>query len=273
MEHGTLKQRILLVFKGMLVGSGAILPGISGGVLCVAFGIYEPMMALLAHPVSSFKKYCRMFIPFLSGWVLGFVLLAKLAEMLFAASSVIAVMLFAGLIFGTLPQLLQEADEDTETGWSPLILSLVFAVLLFTGMNSSANIQFAANTLTYLFAGAVWGLSMILPGLSSSSLLILTGIYQPMTAGIAALDFSVILPLLAGLSITVLTLSRIVHDMFEKKRGLILKIICGIAAASTLLILPASFPTAMQLSVSLLCFTGGYALARGMDMQKEKLMG
>lgn len=40
MKHGTLKQRILLVFKGMLVGSGAILPGVSGSVLCVAFGIY-----------------------------------------------------------------------------------------------------------------------------------------------------------------------------------------------------------------------------------------
>ncbi|MBQ3459380.1 MAG: DUF368 domain-containing protein [Solobacterium sp.] len=153
-----------------------------------------------------------------------------------------------------------------------MILSLVFAVLLFTGLNSSINIQIAANTLTYFFAGSIWGLSMILPGLSSSSLLILTGIYQPMTAGIAALDFRVILPLLAGLSVTALTLSRIVHDMFEKKRGLILKIIIGIVIASTLFILPASFPTALQLSVSLLCFISGYALARGLDMKKEKLM-
>lgn len=93
-----------------------------------------------------------------------------------------------------------------------------------------------------------------------------------MTAGIAALDFRVILPLLAGLSVTALTLSRIVHDMFEKKRGLILKIIIGIVIASTLFILPASFPTALQLSVSLLCFISGYALARGLDMKKEKLM-
>lgn len=113
---------------------------------------------------------------------------------------------------------------------------------------------------------------MILPGLSSSSLLILLGIYQPMTSGIAALDLSVILPLVTGLGVTVLSLSRIVNAMFEKKRGLILKIISGIVIASTLSILPSGFPTVMQLSLSLLCFIGGYALARNMDIRKEKLI-
>lgn len=272
MKPNSLKEQILLICKGILVGSGAILPGISGGVLCVAFGIYEPMMALFSHPVSSFQKYYRMFIPFLIGWMIGFVLLARLVEMLFTGSSVIAIMLFAGLIFGTLPKILQEADQDTEANWSPLILSLVFAVLLLTLVNSTVSVQITANALTYLLAGAIWGLSLILPGLSSSSLLILIGIYQPMTAGIAAMDFNVILPLSAGMGIMMLTLSRIVNTMFEKKRGLILKIISGIIIASTLFILPASFPSTMQLFASLLCFILGYALARGMDLQKEKLM-
>ena len=49
------KDLVLLFFQGVLIGTGAILPGISGGVLCVAFGIYEPMMAFLSHPISSFK--------------------------------------------------------------------------------------------------------------------------------------------------------------------------------------------------------------------------
>ena len=30
------------VFQGALIGLGAVLPGISGGVLCVVFGIYKP---------------------------------------------------------------------------------------------------------------------------------------------------------------------------------------------------------------------------------------
>ena len=65
----------MYVIQGAIVGVGAILPGVSGGVLCVAFGIYEPMMALLTNPVKSFKNYYKMFIPFLIGWVLGFIFL------------------------------------------------------------------------------------------------------------------------------------------------------------------------------------------------------
>jgi len=32
------------VIKGIFIGAGAILPGISSGVLCVAFGIYEKLV-------------------------------------------------------------------------------------------------------------------------------------------------------------------------------------------------------------------------------------
>ena len=45
----TWKNHLLRFLQGALIGTGAILPGISGGVLCVAFGIYEPMMAFLSH--------------------------------------------------------------------------------------------------------------------------------------------------------------------------------------------------------------------------------
>ena len=61
MENTTEKKRnfagwLLLVFKGMLVGTGAILPGVSGGAMCAAFGIYRPMMDFFAHPKRNFKK-------------------------------------------------------------------------------------------------------------------------------------------------------------------------------------------------------------------------
>ena len=41
------------LIQGMLIGGGAILPGVSGGVLCVAFGFYPAMMAVLAHPFRN----------------------------------------------------------------------------------------------------------------------------------------------------------------------------------------------------------------------------
>ena len=62
---------LLRVLHGALIGAGAILPGISGGVLCVAFGVYEPVMAFLSHPVKTFRAQWRMFVPILLGGAAG----------------------------------------------------------------------------------------------------------------------------------------------------------------------------------------------------------
>ena len=64
MKTSAFLNNIMYAIQGAIVGVGAILPGVSGGVLCVAFGIYEPMMALLTNPVKSFKTHYKMFLLF-----------------------------------------------------------------------------------------------------------------------------------------------------------------------------------------------------------------
>ena len=53
---------------GALIGAGAILPGVSGGVLAVVFGIYRPFMEVLTHPRRALPKYWRMLIPLSLVW-------------------------------------------------------------------------------------------------------------------------------------------------------------------------------------------------------------
>ncbi len=48
---------------GALIGAGAILPGVSGGVLAVVFGIYRPFMEVLTRPRKAVPKYWKMLIP------------------------------------------------------------------------------------------------------------------------------------------------------------------------------------------------------------------
>ena len=53
---------------GALIGAGAILPGVSGGVLAVVFDVYRPMMETLAHPGRGIQKYWHIFLPLGIGW-------------------------------------------------------------------------------------------------------------------------------------------------------------------------------------------------------------
>ena len=44
---------------GVLIGGGAVLPGVSGGVLAVIFGVYRPFMEIfLVSPVLSPSNIC-----------------------------------------------------------------------------------------------------------------------------------------------------------------------------------------------------------------------
>ena len=96
---------LLLFLQGIVIGTGAILPGISGGVLCMAFGLYEPMVQLFAHPLRSLGRNRRLLLPLLLGCGAGFLLLAGAVEYLLRVAPVATTALFAGLICGTIPSL------------------------------------------------------------------------------------------------------------------------------------------------------------------------
>jgi putative membrane protein len=53
--------------KGAIVGIGAILPGLSGGVLAVIFGIYDPLIRFLADLRKDFVKNFKYFLPIVLG--------------------------------------------------------------------------------------------------------------------------------------------------------------------------------------------------------------
>lgn len=62
MKNSRIKNGIMRIVQGIIIGAGAILPGISGGVLAVVFGIYRPAMELLTHPRRALQRYWRMLL-------------------------------------------------------------------------------------------------------------------------------------------------------------------------------------------------------------------
>ena len=273
-EKNGLLSFFLHIVQGMMVGAGAILPGISGGVLCVVFGIYEPMMALLSHPARSMKKYYKLFIPIVIGIAIGFVLLARLVELLFESTSSATLALFVGLICGTLPQLFRDSarrPSEDKKGWSGFAITLTLTYALLQFLQNGATAQIAPNMGWFFFCGAVWGLSVVVPGLSSSSILIFLGLYQPMTTGIASLDMSVMFPLVAGLVAAVLVSARFVNHLLEKHHTRMSRCILGIVIASTLMIVPHGYADLWDVFASLAAFGAGFVVAWGMDRCKDKL--
>ena len=264
---GTPANWLMRVLHGALIGVGSILPGVSGGVLCVLFGIYQPMMALLAHPFKTFKTYYRLFIPVGIGFVLGFIGLAKVVEWMFGANETIATCLFFGLIVGTLPSLWREAGAQGrgKSAYTALIVSFIALFCVLCLFKFGAKMALTPTPWWFLFCGIVWGMSLVVPGLSSSSILLFMGLYEPMTAGIGRLDMGVIVPLVAGIAITAFSCARMVNHLLEKHYAIAYHVILGVVCASTLLIIPLSYGGTTEILLSLLCAIAGFLAAGALE--------
>lgn len=268
----TVRKFIVRVIQGAIIGAGAILPGISGGVLCVVFGIYRQMMAVLAHPFKNLKLYWKMFIPIGLGWAVGFVGLAGAIASLLAMNAAIIISLFVGLIFGTFPGLFREgAKFGRHKGmWIALGISTIALLAFFYSLKFSASASVTPSFAWYIFCGALWGISLIVPGMSSSSLLMLLGLYQPMSAGIASFDINILFPFSIGLIGTVLLLARIVNHLFNKHYGIAFYCVIGFVIASTIPIIPLSFTGWGEALLCILAAAAGFAGSLFMDRWGEK---
>ena len=295
-------QWILRMVHGAFIGVGSILPGVSGSVFSVLFGIYRPMMALLAHPFRAFKTYYRLFIPIVIGFLLGFVGLAKLLGMLFKTAPTLSACAFVGLIAGMIPAVYKDSGKQgrSKSSWTAFAVS--FAVLLgffmFLFIKNGNELKVAAEpevaeTMVqwvlnsgmtwkehvaiigrYFFCGVVWGFTFVLPGLSSSSILLFLGLYGSMTDGIGALDPGVVIPLFVGIAFIALAFARPVNWLLEKHYAILSHIILGVATASTVMLAYSLLPfaDARETLFGIALILAGIAGAVFLDRFGEKVM-
>ena len=129
-SEGNSAKKLLAVLQGGLIGLGAVLPGISGGVLSVVFGIYKPIMELLSSPFRRFKTHVPKLLPYVIGAAIGFLGVSKLLGFVLEKYPDPSVCLFIGLIVGLMPSIWREAGEQGRTKGSYLSMVLAFLVVL-----------------------------------------------------------------------------------------------------------------------------------------------
>ena len=267
-ENNTSLLRVILrVLQGVLIGVGAVLPGISGGVLCVVFGIYKPVMELLGDPIRKFRTHVPKLLPVIVGGAVGFLGVAKILAFFLEAYPAPSVCLFIGLITGMLPSLFREANEKgrVKNAWVPLAVAFVVILALLISLNLF-SITITPNFVWYLFCGFCLALSVIAPGMSFSTLLMPLGLYTPFVDGIGHLDFGVLIPGGIGALVTVICLAKAVNALFDHFYSIAFHGIIGIVIAATIMIVPVdSFTSLGSAAVNVVCLAVGVAAALALD--------
>ena len=268
-------QIFMRIFQGALIGLGAVLPGISGGVLCVVFGIYKPVMELLSNPIKHFRTHVPRLIPVIIGMGIGFLGVANLLSFFLDRYPDQSVCLFIGLITGMLPSLWREAGEQGRARGSYVAMAAAFIIV--TVLLASLNIfsvRIEPGFGWYLFCGFCLALSVIAPGMSFSTLLMPLGLYTPFVDGIGHLDMGACIPGGIGALVTVICLAKAVNSLFENCYSLAFHAIVGIVVAATVMIIPIGGMTASAASfiIDILLFIIGVMAALLLDRFNQRVM-
>lgn len=239
-KNNNLFTWIIQFIKGMVIGSGAILPGVSGGALTAIFGLYEPIISFLADIKKDFLKNILYFLPLGFGGLFGVFVLASPINYGLTNYPVQILWAFMGIIIGTLPFLYKEAGkygrEKKDTLLTILIAIITFIFLLYG--NNIINANLSENIWAWILGGFIFAMGFMTPGLSSASFLIYLNLYNPLTEGIRNLDFSIIIPLGISGILSILLLSKIMRKLMDHAYTTVFHLILGLVIASTLIIAP-----------------------------------
>ena len=172
---------------GLWMGIGCITPGVSGGVIAVAMGLYRDMIGAISHIFKTPRKSIRFLLPIGIGLVIGVLITSQLLEWLLLRWPNQVLLFFMGLVAGGVPAVVHEANQSG--GFQPRYLwalaagiaLLVGFGLLFNG-NTPPGATLAIQPVTAMLCGGIVALGFIIPGISTSFILLYLGLYDSLLA-------------------------------------------------------------------------------------------
>ena len=268
------------VLKGMVIGIANVIPGVSGGTMMVAMGIYDKLIHCITHLFSELKKNVLFLAPIALGMVLAVIGSSFTIEKMFEIFPFQTSLLFVGLVVGGLPAMWKNVKgKKIEAGH---MITCAFFLALVVGMallgeteGNAADLSFNIVNAVKLFAvGVIAAATMVIPGVSGSMVLLLIGYYNPILSAIngfirAAVSFDmpaiftgvgILAPFGIGMVVGIFAIAKLIEIIFEKFPLYAYWGIIGLIVASPFAILAmGSFGAITVISI----VTGVMALAVG----------
>lgn len=231
--------------KGILIGSGAILPGISSGVFCVIFGIYEKLVDSILNLFKDFNKNFKFLLPLVLGGITGVFLVGRILNFLFVSYSMQTSFCFIGLICGSIPVLFKRANKKNGFRLHYLIFLLIAFCIGILSMRLETIlpniIQTDLNNSSFIYliiAGFFMSIGIVVPGVSSTIILMCLGIYPCYLNAVATANFSILLPIGVGVIIGSLIFLKLIQFLFKNYYVQTFYIIIGFVLGSIFVLYP-----------------------------------
>ena len=231
------------IFCGAFLGISTFAPGFSGSIVAISMGIYHDLVRIFSDPIREIRKSFPFIVPLTIGILISGVIFVFAFDFLFRTYVRSIYLLFVGLIAGNLPIMVAELRKyEFRTSY---LLGGFIAFALTLGLsifgiwnNPAATATVGAGIFLLILSGFLTGAIALMPGMSISAILIVTGVYEEIIyyarsalSGDLAYLSLVILFLVCWIVGLVLTAGRI-RAFFRKAPGLANTTVLGFMAGS-----------------------------------------
>lgn len=243
-----MKETFGVFFKrllaGVMIGVGGILPGVSGSVLAVAFGLYKRILDAIATFFRDVKGNARFLFPVLLGGAAGLYGFAVILNKAMARYETPLIFLFCGLVAGSMPSLMRETKracgEIKRRYWSMAALGFALSLLLlFIERESGGGAAASVGPMQAAISGAILAAGSILPGVSTSFILIRLGWYAPMMNALSSLNIALLFWAGLGALLSGAALIFFVRSLLRRFPGWVYMAVIGLMAGTIITSLPA----------------------------------
>ena len=245
------------ILQGMVVGIANIIPGVSGGTMMVAMGLYDRLIHAITHLKSEFKESMKLLIPIFAGAGIAIIALSRLFEFLLATWPIPTNFAFCGLIAGSLPFIFKKVKGHKVTVSKIIPFLIFFGVVILMALlgetgGASADVSFGfVNVLKLFGVGVIAAATMVVPGVSGSMMLMLLGYYDTILKAIndfvdalvkfdmggLATGVGILAPFGIGVVIGIFLIAKIIEFIFSKAEIHAYYGIIGLILASPIAIL------------------------------------
>lgn len=245
------------ILQGMVVGIANIIPGVSGGTMMVAMGLYDKLIHSITHLKSEFKESMKLLLPIFAGAGLAIVLLSRLFEFLLANYPIPTNFAFCGLIAGSLPFIFKKVKGHSVSVGKLIPFFIFFGIVILMAVlgengGTAADVSFSLINVIKLFAvGIIAAATMVVPGVSGSMMLMLLGYYDTIIETIndfidALIAFNlteilrvfgILAPFGLGIVIGIFAIAKLIEFIFKKAEIHAYYGIIGLILASPIAIL------------------------------------
>ena len=245
------------LLQGMVVGIANIIPGVSGGTMMVAMGLYDKLIHAITHLKSEFKESLKLLVPIFLGAAIAIVALSRLFEFLLTNYPIPTNFAFCGLIAGSLPFIFKKVKGHAVSVGKGVCFVIFFAVVILMAVmgetsGNAADVSFGfINVVKLLVVGIIAAATMVIPGVSGSMMLMLLGYYDTILKTInrfmdALIAFDIqdilvqcgiLIPFGIGVILGIFLIAKLIEFIFSKAEIHAYYAIIGLILASPIAIL------------------------------------